>query len=164
MSRLVYGVQPVREVLRAHGAKAGPLRLLDPVTPKLVGLGRLAAHQGVAVIPTRRGDLDRMSQGGNHQGAFIEAPPLVIAGADELYAAVEADPAAIVVCLDGIMDPQNFGAVIRCAVALGPAWVLWPEHGSAPLTPATFRASAGAIEHVICRHSRGPRTSGLCFA
>jgi 23S rRNA (guanosine2251-2'-O)-methyltransferase len=30
--------------------------------------------------------------------------------------------------------------------------VLWPEHGSAPLTPTTFRASAGAVEHArLCR-------------
>src|SRR6185503_3678244 len=56
------------------------------------------------------------------------------------------------VALDGVMDPQNFGAVIRSAVALGASAILWPEHSSAPLSPATFRASAGAIEHaVLCR-------------
>jgi 23S rRNA (guanosine2251-2'-O)-methyltransferase len=50
------------------------------------------------------------------------------------------------------MDPQNFGAVIRSAVALGATAILWPEHSSAPLSPATFRASAGAIEHAaLCR-------------
>ena len=60
--------------------------------------------------------------------------------------------ASVVVALDGVMDPQNFGAVIRSAVALGATAILWPEHASAPLSPATFRASAGAIEHaVLCR-------------
>jgi 23S rRNA (guanosine2251-2'-O)-methyltransferase len=50
------------------------------------------------------------------------------------------------------MDPQNFGAVIRSAVALGGRTILWPEHSSAPLSPATFRASAGAVEHaMLCR-------------
>jgi 23S rRNA (guanosine2251-2'-O)-methyltransferase len=50
------------------------------------------------------------------------------------------------------MDPQNFGAVIRSSVALGASAILWPEHASAPLSPATFRASAGAIEHArLCR-------------
>src|SRR5690606_29964017 len=53
----------------------------------------------------------------------------------------------LAVALDGIVDPQNFGAVIRSAVALGPCPVVFPENASAPLTPATFRASAGAIEH-----------------
>jgi 23S rRNA (guanosine2251-2'-O)-methyltransferase len=42
--------------------------------------------------------------------------------------------------------------VIRSAVALGATAVVWPEHASAPLTPATFRASAGAVEHArLCR-------------
>ena len=37
-------------------------------------------------------------------------------------------------------------------VALGATAVVWPEHRSAPLSPATFRASAGAIEHAtLCR-------------
>ena len=51
------------------------------------------------------------------------------------------------VALDGITDPQNFGAAIRSAVALGSGEVIWAEHRSAPLSPTTFRASAGAIEH-----------------
>jgi 23S rRNA (guanosine2251-2'-O)-methyltransferase len=34
---------------------------------------------------------------------------------------------------------------------------LWPEHHSAPLSPATFRASAGAVEHArLCRVSSLP--------
>ena len=51
--------------------------------------------------------------------------------------------------LDGIEDPQNFGAIVRSAVALGASAVLWAEHASAPLSPATFRASAGAVEHAV---------------
>jgi 23S rRNA (guanosine2251-2'-O)-methyltransferase len=59
---------------------------------------------------------------------------------------------ALVVALDELQDPQNFGAAIRCTVALGAAAVLWPEHGAAPLSPTTFRASAGAIEYAtLCR-------------
>jgi 23S rRNA (guanosine2251-2'-O)-methyltransferase len=58
----------------------------------------------------------------------------------------------VVVALDEIEDPQNFGAVIRSCVALGALAILWPEHHSAPLSPATFRASAGAVEHArLCR-------------
>jgi 23S rRNA (guanosine2251-2'-O)-methyltransferase len=63
--------------------------------------------------------------------------------------------------------------VIRCAVALGNAAVIFGEHAAAPLTPATFRASAGAIEHArLCRvrslgdalatlHSQAVRVVGL---
>jgi 23S rRNA (guanosine2251-2'-O)-methyltransferase len=54
--------------------------------------------------------------------------------------------------LDGISDPQNFGAVVRSAVGIAGAVVIWGEHASAPLSLATFRASAGAVEHArLCR-------------
>jgi 23S rRNA (guanosine2251-2'-O)-methyltransferase len=64
------------------------------------------------------------------------------------------DAPFLVLALDGIQDPQNFGAVVRSAVGLGNAPLLWGEHSSAPLSLATFRASAGAIEHArLCRVS-----------
>jgi 23S rRNA (guanosine2251-2'-O)-methyltransferase len=61
-------------------------------------------------------------------------------------------PKLLAIALDQVQDPQNFGAVVRSAVATGEAAVLWGEHASAPLGTATFRASAGAIEHAtLCR-------------
>ncbi|HVJ89959.1 MAG TPA: RNA methyltransferase, partial [Labilithrix sp.] len=69
---------------------------------------------------------------------------------DDLASGLASD--AIIVALDEIEDPQNFGAVIRSAVALGASAIVWPEHHAAPLSPATFRASAGAVEHArLCR-------------
>jgi 23S rRNA (guanosine2251-2'-O)-methyltransferase len=54
--------------------------------------------------------------------------------------------------LDGVTDPQNFGASIRSAVALGSGAVVFGENQAAPLTAATFRASAGAVEQAhLCR-------------
>src|SRR5579859_5306196 len=67
-------------------------------------------------------------------------------------AELSVEPASLFLALDEIQDPQNFGAAIRSAVAFAASAIVWPEHSSAPLTPATFRASAGAIEHaVLCR-------------
>jgi 23S rRNA (guanosine2251-2'-O)-methyltransferase len=121
--------------------------IADPPNPKHDGLARLAEKHGVERRRSSRAELDRMTKGAMHQGVLIEAPELRVQDEDAVIDAFDADPKALAICLDGIMDPQNFGAVVRAAVALGPAWVVWPEHGSAPLTPATFRASAGAIEH-----------------
>jgi 23S rRNA (guanosine2251-2'-O)-methyltransferase len=91
---------------------------------------------------------DRRAQGGQHQGALAIAPELVLSSWSE----VVLRPDLIAMALDRVQDPQNFGAVVRSAVATGGAALLWGEHASAPLTPATFRASAGAIEHAtLCR-------------
>ena len=45
-------------------------------------------------------------------------------------------------------DPQNLGAVVRSADGAGATGVVVPAHGSARVTPAVCRASAGAVEHL----------------
>jgi 23S rRNA (guanosine2251-2'-O)-methyltransferase len=149
MPRLICGLQPVREAIRAHGERLERV-LVDAVrdAPQLDALARYAGDHGAHVDRVPRADLDRLSRGAHHQGAIALAPELAIVGLDDL----ELGPRTLVVALDEVQDPQNFGAVIRSAVALGASAVLWPEHRSAPLSMATFRASAGAVEHAtLCR-------------
>lgn len=148
MTRAILGIQPVREAIRVHGERLQQILVQRDGGPKLDALARYAEGRGVSVVAADRGELDRRSAGGRHQGVIAIAPDLALTS----IAALPAGPDALVIALDGVMDPQNFGAVIRSAVALGAGAVVWPEHASAPLTPATFRASAGAIEHAaLCR-------------
>ena len=148
MSRTVFGIQPVREAIRVHGAAIERVVIEHKPNPKLQGLARFAEGRGIRVESAPRGELDRAAGAGRHQGVLALAPELVLKNLDD----VPIVPASIFVALDGIMDPQNFGAIVRSAVALGTTGIIWPEHSSAPLSPAMFRASAGAIEHaVLCR-------------
>ena len=146
---MICGMQPVREAIRAHGAALGKVLVEDQKdAPQLDALARFAADQGAVVERVSRGQLDRMSKGARHQGALALAPELALVSLDDVIAAKD----SLVVALDELEDPQNFGAIVRSAVAMGATAVLWPEHHSAPLSPATFRASAGAIEHAtLCR-------------
>lgn len=141
--RLVLGLQPVREAIRAHGERLGRVLVERKPSPRLDALARFAADRGASVERASRGQLDRLAQGTRHQGAAAWAPDLIVSGVD----AVEVSDDTLLVVLDGITDPHNFGATLRCAVALGATGVVWGEHHAAPLTPATFRASAGAVEH-----------------
>jgi 23S rRNA (guanosine2251-2'-O)-methyltransferase len=146
--RLVCGLQPVREAVRVHGAALERVVVEAAPSPQLDALARYAGDHGAQVERRPRGDLDRLAQGARHQGAVAFAPELRILSLDE---ALEEEP-ALIVALDELEDPQNFGAIVRSAVALGATAVVWPEHRAAPLTPATFRASAGAVEHArLCR-------------
>jgi 23S rRNA (guanosine2251-2'-O)-methyltransferase len=150
LGRLVAGLQPVREAIRVHGAKLRRVAVqAADANERLDALARFARDQGVERIDrVERGELDRLSGGVSHQGALCWAPALVVLGLDD----IAGDPRLLALALDGIQDPQNFGAVIRSAVGLAGAPVIWPEHASAPLSAATFRASAGAIEHAqLCR-------------
>ncbi len=147
--RLVAGLQPVREAIRVHGSALVRVLVDDRRLPRLDAVARFATDQGVPRVErVSRRDLDRLSEGAQHQGVLALAPPLALIPPDRLWA----EPALLAVALDGIQDPQNFGAVIRSAVGIAGAAVVWGEHASAPLSTATFRASAGAIEHArLCR-------------
>jgi 23S rRNA (guanosine2251-2'-O)-methyltransferase len=168
--RLVAGVQPVRECVRVRAAAIERLVLAASDSPTLAALERFARDQGVnAVERLSRGELDRLAQGAQHQGVLAVLPRLELADWSE----VVARPQLLAIALDQVQDPQNFGAVIRSAVATADAAVVWGEHASAPLGTATFRASAGAIEHAtLCRvpalkdalalaRERGARVVGL---
>lgn len=155
MSRVVLGVQCVREALRAHGKGVSSVLIESSGSPTLAALERHASGIGVAVERVSRERLDKMSGGTRHQGAAALAPELDVLEIEEL---IDRLP-SVVLALDEVQDPQNFGAMVRSAVALAGAAVLWGEHASAPLTPATFRASAGAIEHALLCRARSLRTA-----
>jgi len=53
-----------------------------------------------------------------------------------------------VLVLDHLEDPQNVGTLLRSAEAAGVHGVIFPTRGSAPLSPAAVKASAGATEHL----------------
>lgn len=148
MSRLLFGLQSVREAIRAHGKEVERVLVEQDAGPKIDAVARFARDQGIVVESAPRGELDRITRNGRHQGVLAWSPELTLISLARL---IELSP-RLVVALDSVMDPQNFGAVLRSAVALGADAILWPEHGSAPLSPATFRASAGAVEHArLCR-------------
>ena len=149
--RLVCGMQPVREAIRARGPELEKILIAKGEGadgPQLDALSRFAVDHGVLVERTTRAELDRLTKGAKHQGALAWAPELTVVPLDELTMG----PRGLLIALDELQDPQNFGAIVRSAVALGRAAVMWPEHRSAPLSAAMFRASAGAVEHArLCR-------------
>lgn len=146
--RLVLGQQAVREVVRVWGKLTHEVWVQSGESPRARSLATFAQDQGIPVRQVERAELDRISGGQFHQGAAAFAPPLQMVPWEDLLV----EPTLLAIALDGIVDPQNFGAVIRSAVGIARAPVIWAESSSAPLTPATFRASAGAIEHAkLCR-------------
>ena len=145
----------MRECLRAHGSGVRVL-LADQRTggpargdvAALSALGRFARDQGATCESVPRSQLDHLSRGTRHQGAAAYAAPLAL----HIFDPSELPENALVVALDELEDPQNFGASIRSAVGFGASCIIFPESHAAPLTPSTFRASAGAVEHAkLCK-------------
>lgn len=61
---------------------------------------------------------------------------------------------ALVVALDGIQDPGNAGAVVRCAEAFGASGVVFLKGTAHAANPKTLRAAAGSL-------FRLPHVSGM---
>jgi 23S rRNA (guanosine2251-2'-O)-methyltransferase len=147
--RLVVGLQPVREAIRVHKSNLAQVLVDARPSPRLNAVERFARDQGVGrVVRVTVQELERHSGGVQHQGVIAYAPPLELLKLESLTK----DQKLLAVALDEIQDPQNFGAVVRSAVGIAGAAIIWGENASAPLSPAMFRASAGAIEQArLCR-------------
>jgi 23S rRNA (guanosine2251-2'-O)-methyltransferase len=89
-------------------------------------------------------ELSELAGTRDHQGVVARVEPFRYADAYELAKAER----PLLAVLDRVTDPHNLGAVCRSAEGAGATGVVVPAHGSAIVTPAVARASAGAIEHL----------------
>ncbi len=146
---IIYGRQPVRELLRAGRRTVAGLSLLQSgkPSPDLKEIEGLATRAGVPLDHASRKQLDQITNSGNHQGIMARASayPYVDFG-DLIEATKTGSQPAFVLLLDHIQDPQNLGSLLRTAEAIGVHGVIMPADRAAPVTPAAVRASAGAAE------------------
>jgi len=149
VSRFLYGVNPVLEALKVHPNEV--VRVLlerGKEGRRSQGADRVAhaaAQAGVRVEDVRQGDLTHRSRSGVHQGVGAELADFRYAELDDLLAGFRGP--ALLLVLDGVTDPQNLGALVRSAYALGAHGVVLPKDRAAGVTPAAFKAAAGALEH-----------------
>ena len=147
--RVVYGVNPVRELLRAGGQGVAEVWLAEGGR-SAEELERLARGAGAKVRGAPRAKLDQLAGSDRHQGAVAVVAEYRYHDLQELLSVARArSEAPLLVVLDQIEDPQNLGAVIRSAHALGAHGVVIPRDRAAGVTPAAAKASAGAVEHCL---------------
>jgi 23S rRNA (guanosine2251-2'-O)-methyltransferase len=109
---------------------------------------RAASEQGIHPELVDRRVLDRLSDGSNHQGVVAEVAEYAYRSLDDVVAAGAAGGLPLVLALDSLEDPQNFGTLIRTADAVGATGVVIPLHRAVGVTPSVEKASAGAVEHL----------------
>lgn len=142
----VLGRNPVLECLRA-GVPATALYLVTTSEPdeRVAEAAQIAGDTGIAILEVGKGELDRLSANGLHQGIALQVPEYSYAHPDDLMqAAVDSGTPPLLVALDNITDPRNLGAVIRSVAAFGGHGVLIPQRRSASVTAVAWRTSAGA--------------------
>lgn len=151
----IIGRQPVLEALERGEVGIEKVMLEQGASGERIGAIRAAAEaRGAPVqyVPTAR--LKHESQGAAHQGVVAITAPIRYRSVDEMLSdiaptwdAVKARSPLLLV-IDRVTDPRNFGAILRSAVAAGTDGVIVPARSMAPLNAAAIKASAGTAPRI----------------
>jgi 23S rRNA (guanosine2251-2'-O)-methyltransferase len=151
MSEWIGGRRPVVEALTA-GRHAKRLLVARSARPG-PELNEVLAAARAASVPVEGIDANRLRQLAGfdgHQGVLLEVGDRRFADLSDLLAAAARHAHhPLLVILEHLQDPTNFGTLLRSAEAAGADGVIYPERGAAPLSAAAVKASAGASEHLL---------------
>ncbi|MGE5549134.1 MAG: 23S rRNA (guanosine(2251)-2'-O)-methyltransferase RlmB [Bacteroidota bacterium] len=144
----IEGRNPVLEALRA-GRPLNKILVGHGMTGTLGQIIAMARSARIPVVATDAAALDRMAKTRNHQGVIALTAPKDYATLESILEGARGSGRhPFILLLDGVMDPQNLGALIRTAEAMGFDGVVLPERRAAGLTATVSRASAGALEYI----------------
>jgi 23S rRNA (guanosine2251-2'-O)-methyltransferase len=144
----LWGRHAVLETLRA--GRWRPLELhVAPETVDASLLGEVEPFCREQRIPLKQSDSSRLTQlcgCREHQGVMGKMPPFPYSEFEPVLEGLPSD--AVVLLLDGIQDPFNFGSILRSADLFGIDAVIVPDRGQSPVTPHVARSSAGAVNYL----------------
>lgn len=145
---LIYGKNAVIEALQE--GQVTRLMLAQGIHPGTAReLEKLAKEHDVMVESLPRIQLDQALKTTNHQGVVAELPELEFSDEDAPFElAKKRNEKILLVLLDQISDPRNYGAIIRSAEVLGAHGVITEERRSAPLSPVVAKTAAGATSYL----------------
>ena len=149
MSDRIYGIHAVRELIDADPARIRSLKVAaGRRASELAAIVTQARNASIRVDTVDRSALNRLAEGGSHQGILAECHavrPTSEAAFEERFATLSQP---LLLALDHIEDPRNLGACLRSAEAAGVDAVLVPRRRSAPLSGVAAKAASGAMEHL----------------
>ena len=149
----VIGLHAVRALLQINPQRAINLfidsRRSGEAAREIIAL---AQKHGMAAQPMDREELSEHCGSDQHQGVAAKVRPLQQGNENSfkqwLQSALLADSAPLVLLLDQVQDPHNFGAILRTADAAGVGAVLVGKNNSCPMTATVYKVASGAAESV----------------
>lgn len=108
-----------------------------------------AKEIGIPVLYVQKEKLDHLASGGVHQGVVAMVAGVTYQTVEAILArANEKGEPPFLVIADGVEDPHNLGAIIRCAEGAGAHGLIISKRHCSPVTPTVIKASAGAAAHL----------------
>ncbi|MBI5435979.1 MAG: 23S rRNA (guanosine(2251)-2'-O)-methyltransferase RlmB [Nitrosomonadales bacterium] len=147
-TRIIHGFHAVTARIRQHSDSVLELYVdTQRRDPRARDLLKLAEANGVRVVPVDGKRLDGMAGNARHQGvvARVDASRRVV-HLDDVLDTLNEPPLLLV--LDGVQDPHNLGACLRCADAFGAHAVIAPKDRAVGLNATVEKVACGAAETV----------------
>jgi 23S rRNA (guanosine2251-2'-O)-methyltransferase len=150
MKEFLYSRNAVYETLRARRRQVFRLEIAQGVQEKgrILDILQMARERKIPILSAPRAGMDNIHPA--HQGVILEASGYPYRNLSDMLdlAAARGEPPFILI-LDTLNDPQNFGALLRTAEAVGVHGVILPLARTVAVTPAVVNASSGASEHLL---------------
>ena len=146
---IIVGRNPVIELLKSEksieklyiqrGAREG----------SITKIFSMAKERSVTIVEVDKSKLDEMACGNAHQGVAAVASAVEYVTLEQIVEfAREKNEKPLIIVLDGVEDPHNIGAIIRCAECAGAHGIVIGKRHSAVIGQTVFKSSAGAAGYV----------------
>ncbi len=145
-TRVVFGFHPVRELLRHQPQTVTELQVAARPGRRRSEIEALARRHRVAVAEVPRPRLDELAAGLSHDATLSHNGFAALCRTPTPAAGDASGDPDFRVLAEDVQDPRNLGALLRVCEGAGVGRVLIRDRGSAPLSPAAVRTSAGAAE------------------
>ncbi|MEW5948068.1 MAG: 23S rRNA (guanosine(2251)-2'-O)-methyltransferase RlmB [Thermodesulfobacteriota bacterium] len=149
MPDLIWGIHPVQEKLKNNP------ELVQKILVKYGGQGKarqaiidLARSQSVSVQFEREEVLVHIVGHSHHQGIVAYIQEISYETLENILSYVATKAYGLILVLDGIVDPQNLGSLIRSGYAAGVQAIVIPKDRSAQVTGTVEKVAAGALTYV----------------
>ncbi len=142
MTVAVPGIRAVESLLRHAPSRISEILVAGEEQGARLRVLQAAERLGIAIRPAKLDRLETLCGDVRHQGICAMAEPAQYADWSRLIEA----PSPLLVALDQVTDPHNFGAILRVGEALGATGALVTSNRCARLGPTVTKTSAGASE------------------
>ncbi|MCB4940150.1 23S rRNA (guanosine(2251)-2'-O)-methyltransferase RlmB [Streptococcus mutans] len=144
---IVYGVHAVIESLQANTGHK--LYIQNDLRGKNVDkIKDLATEKKVPISWTPKKTLSDMTKGAVHQGFILHVSAFAYTEFEMLLKKAEREDNPLLLILDELNDPHNFGSILRTADATNVTGIIIPKHRAVGVTPVVAKTSTGAVEHI----------------
>lgn len=145
----IFGINSIRALFHSNPASVQQLTVDRKRNDRRVQeIIELAEQHKVPISYHERKHLDQLSQNGNHQGVVAQCVMPVAHDESLIEKIMEQNDQPLFLLLDGVQDPQNLGACLRTADAVGVSAIIIPKDRSASLNSTVVKVASGAAYSV----------------